>query len=108
VLAYDLVDVFELDEAIPDGLGIDHDDWTVLALIEASGLVGADYVLEPSLFYGVFEGILELLAVAWKTAGTGCRAVALVGADEEMMFKLRQLRTLRHEPHSGGAMHSSF
>jgi|SRR6516165_7284484 len=56
VLGDDLVDIFEVDEAVPDGLGIDCDDGAVLALVEAPGFVGADVVLEAGFLDGVLEG----------------------------------------------------
>ena len=52
----DLVDVTRVDVAVPDGLGIDHDDGAVLALVEAAGFVGADMVLEAGFLDGIFEG----------------------------------------------------
>ena len=56
VFGDDLFDVFEVDKAIPDGLGIDHDNRAVLALVETASLVGADDVLETGIFDGVLEG----------------------------------------------------
>ena len=90
VFCDDFIDIFEVDEAVPDGLGIDHHGRAVLALIEAAGLVGADEMLEASVFDGVLEGGFELLAALRETAWTRCGLVALVGADEEVMFEFRQ------------------
>jgi hypothetical protein len=56
VLGDDFLDVFDVDEAVPNGLGIDHDDGAVLALVEAAGFVGPDVVLEAGFLDGVFEG----------------------------------------------------
>jgi hypothetical protein len=86
----DLLNVVDVDEAVPDGLGIDHDDGAVLALIEASGFVGADVMLEASVFDGVLEGRFELFAAVGEAAGAGGRFVALVGADEDVVVKLWQ------------------
>jgi hypothetical protein len=52
----DFVDVANVDVAVPDGLGIDDDYWTVLALIEAAGFVGADVMLEAGFLDGVLKG----------------------------------------------------
>lgn len=52
----DFFDVFDVDEAVPDGLGIDHDDGAVFALVEAAGFVGPDVVFEASFLDGVLEG----------------------------------------------------
>jgi hypothetical protein len=51
-----LFDVFQVDEAVPDGLGIDHDYGAVFALIEAAGFVGPDVVLKTGFLDGVLEG----------------------------------------------------
>ncbi len=56
VFGDDLRDVFDVDEAVPDGLGVDHDDGAVLALVETAGFVGPDVVLEAGFLDGVFEG----------------------------------------------------
>jgi hypothetical protein len=45
-----------VNEAVPDRIGIDHDDRAMLALIQASQLVGAHLALQTSLFHRVFEG----------------------------------------------------
>jgi hypothetical protein len=87
VFGDDLGDVFDVDEAIPDGLGVDHDDRTVFALVEAAGFVGPDVVLEAGFLDGVFEGRFELFAAAGKAAGTGGAFVAFVGADEDVVVK---------------------
>jgi hypothetical protein len=56
VFGDDLLDVFDVDEAVPDGFGVDHDYGAVLALVEASGFVGSDMVLEAGVLDGVLEG----------------------------------------------------
>lgn len=89
VLGDDLIDVFQVNEPIPDGLGIDHNDGAVLALVKTAGLIGADLVLEAGVLDRVLEGRFELLAAVGKAAWTGGRFVALVGADKEMVFKFR-------------------
>jgi len=86
----DLIHIFDLHKAVPDGLGIDHDDGAVLALVEAAGLVGADEMLETRFFDGVLESGFELLAATGKAARTGGVLVALVGADKKVMLKFRQ------------------
>ncbi len=91
VFGDDLVYVFDVDEAVPDGLGVDDDGGAVLALVEAAGFVGADGVLEAGVFDGVFEGGFELFAAAGAATGTGGGAVALVGADEDVVVKLRHV-----------------
>jgi hypothetical protein len=74
-------------EAVPDGFGIDDEDGTVFALVEAAGLIDADAVLEAGGFDGVLEGATEFLAVFVAAAGAGGGFVALVEADKEVVFK---------------------
>ena len=90
VLADDLGDVFDVHEAVPDGLGIDDDGGAMLALVEAAGLVGADLVLQAGLLDGVLEGGFELLAAPRAAAWTRGALVALVGADEDVVLELWQ------------------
>lgn len=92
VLGDDLIHIFDLHEAVPDGFGIDHDDGAMLALVEAAGLVGADEMLETRIFDGVLEGGFQLLAASGKAAWAGCVLVTLVGADKEVMLKFRHWR----------------
>lgn len=89
VFSNDLIHIFELHEAVPDGLGIDDHRRTVLALVETAGLVGADEMFESGVFDGILEGGFELLAAVGKAAGTGCGFIALIGADKEMVFEFR-------------------
>lgn len=88
MLGDDLVDVFEVDGAVPDGFGIDHDDWAVLALVEAGGLVGADLVFQAGVLQGFLQGGFELFAVLAAAAWARGVFVALVVADEEVVLEL--------------------
>src|SRR5262245_19572827 len=49
VLLDDLLDVSGRDVLVPDGLGIDDDRHSVLALVQASRLVGPHPLLQPPL-----------------------------------------------------------
>jgi hypothetical protein len=89
VLLDDLFGVVGIGETVPDGFGIDDEDGAVLALIEATGLVDADAVLEAGGLDGILEGAAEFLAVFVAAAGAGSRIVALVEANKEVMFKDR-------------------
>ena len=88
VLGDDLVYVVEIDEAVPDGLGVDDDRRAVLALVEAAGLVGANGVFETGIFESFLEGVFELFAAAGTATRTGGGVVALVGADEDVVVEL--------------------
>ena len=87
VLLNDLLSVVGVGETVPDGFGIDDEDGTVLALIEATGFVDADTVLEARGFDGILEGAAEFLAVFVAAAGPRGRFVALVEADKEVVFE---------------------
>jgi hypothetical protein len=89
VLLDDFFGVARVGEAVPDGFGVDDQDGPVLALIEATGLVDADAVLEAGGLDGILEGAAEFLAVFVAAAGAGSRIVALVEANKEVMFKDR-------------------
>lgn len=86
VLLDDLFGVAGFGEAVPDGVGIDDEDGAVLALVETTGFIDADAVLEAGGFDGVLEGAAELLGVLVGAAGAG-GLVALVETDEEVVFK---------------------
>jgi hypothetical protein len=88
VLADNLVNVFYVDEAVPDGFGIDDYNGAVLALVETAGFVGADFALQPGVLDCVLEGAFQLAAAVAGTARTGGVFVTLVGADEEVMLEL--------------------
>lgn len=56
VLLHNLFGIAGMDEAVPDGLGVDHDHRGVLALVKAAGLVDADAVLQTGGLHSIFEG----------------------------------------------------
>jgi hypothetical protein len=97
VLVDDLLGVMGVGEAVPDGFGIDDEDGAVLALIEASGLIDADAMLEAGGFDGVLEGSAEFLAVFGGAAGAGGGFVALVQADKKVVFKDRHRHDLMQD-----------
>jgi hypothetical protein len=88
VLADNLVDVFRVDEAVPDRVGIDDHYGAVLALVETASFVGADFALQAGLLDCVLEGAFQLAAAVAGSTGTGGVFVPLVGADEEVMLEL--------------------
>lgn len=49
VFSYDLVGIFGLNAAVPDGVGIDDDRGPVLALVETPGFIDAHLATEPGL-----------------------------------------------------------
>jgi hypothetical protein len=91
VFLNDLVDVLQLNKAVPDGFGIDDNGGTVLALVQAPSLVGTNLVLQPGLLQCVLEGGFELLSAPGATAWAGGAFVALVGADKDVVVELGQV-----------------
>jgi hypothetical protein len=87
VFLNDLFGVVGVGETVPDGFGIDDQDGSVLALVEAAGFVDADAVLEAGGLDGILEGAAEFLAVFVAAAGAGGGIVALVEADKNVMFE---------------------
>ena len=82
--------VFNGDTAVPDGLGVYDDGGAMFALVEASGLIGADGAAEAGSPDSVLEGRVKF---AFAVAGTGRAGAARftdVGADEDMAFEFRQ------------------
>lgn len=85
---HDAGDVRQLHMAVPDPLRIDDDDGTVLALVEAAGVVGAAFgPRQTAAFHLGFEGVAELFGLSGVTAPAAVARLAMVTADEKMRFK---------------------
>jgi len=87
MLVDNLLDVPGLDKAIPDGLGIDHDGGSVLALFEATGFVDADAIAQSGVFCGVFQHFVQVVRPVRSTGWAGAPWLPHVGTDEDMAFK---------------------
>ena len=85
---HDLVNVFRCDVAVPDGVGIDDDGGTVLALVEASRLVGADGGAGSGLGQAGLESTLEVAGGGRVATATRMIGWALVAADEDVPDEL--------------------
>jgi hypothetical protein len=90
MLADDLRHIFQVDKAVPDSVGIDHDDRPVLTLVEAAKLVRPDFALQSGVLDGVLERALQLRAAFAGAAWPGGVFLPLVSTDEEVVLKLRQ------------------
>jgi hypothetical protein len=64
VLPHDLFDVAYLHKPVPDRLRIDDDHRPVLALVQSSGLVRADLMLQTHMLDLVLERPFKLLCPA--------------------------------------------
>jgi hypothetical protein len=89
MLLNDFSHVPGMHKAVPDGVGIDHHDRSVLALVETAQLIRPDLSLQPGVLDGVLERALQLSAALAGAAWTRCAFVAFVGADEDVMLELR-------------------
>ena len=85
----DLVDVGFGDVPVPDGFWIDNDRRTVLALIEASGLIRPHFALQAALRELLLECLLQLSLSSWIAASPWIARRTLVPADENVFFELR-------------------
>jgi hypothetical protein len=78
----DLEYVGNLYVSVPDGIGIHHHRRTVLALIEAAGLVGANAVFQSTKRQLGLEGLLKLSRAGRVAASASMSRRALVAAYE--------------------------
>src|SRR5579863_6884446 len=83
----DLVYVGFGDVAVPDGVGVNDDVGPVLALIEASRLVGADPALQTALGQLLLEEFLQAGFGGGIAAAARMACGALVSADEDVLFE---------------------
>ena len=83
--------VFDGDPAIPDSLGIDHDGRSVLALVEAAGMIGPGQGAESGLPEFDLESILERLEARRVAATPLVARVADVTADENVVREARHV-----------------
>jgi hypothetical protein len=84
----DFCDISQSHVAVPHGFGIDHDGGTVLALVEASGLVGTDCCLNASERKQALEFAMQVSAGGGVTATARMAFSALIAADEDVLFEL--------------------
>jgi hypothetical protein len=85
----DFVEVSFGDVSVPDGIRIDHDIRTVLALIEATGLIGAHFALKAAFREFLLEQLLQLRLAAGIAASPRASRRALVAAHENVFFEFR-------------------
>jgi hypothetical protein len=87
----DLVDVLRLHSSVPHRIGIDDHRLPVLALVETSGFVRADFALEPALGDLVLEQFLEFGLACGIAASAGTAGIPLVCTDKHMPLILRHI-----------------
>lgn len=85
---HDLIDIGLAHVSIPDLLGIDHNIWAMLALIEAARLVGTHLAFEAALRELLLKQLLQLrLAFGIATTSRISRR-PLVAAYKNVLLKL--------------------
>ena len=84
----DFVDVGLGNVSVPDSFRIDHEIRAVFALIEASGLIGANASLESSGSEFLLEQFLQARIGLRIAAAAGMVRRALVATDEDVVLKL--------------------
>lgn len=89
VLIKDLVDIVLCNAAIPDAFWIDDYRGTVLALVHATGLVGADSSLQSAPGSSGLEEPIEFPSVPRVATSTRMLRVSMIGADENVSMKWR-------------------
>ena len=60
MLVHDLLHIPRIDKPIPNRIRIHHQGRSVLALVQARGLIHPDFSLQSSLFNRLFKGRLQL------------------------------------------------
>src|SRR5581483_11437015 len=88
VLLNDLVGVCFADTSVPDCLGINDHGWPVLALIEASGLIGSHATAQSVFHQLAFEHFLQVRAAIRRAASAGMARGPLIAANEDVMGEL--------------------
>jgi hypothetical protein len=87
VLGDDFIGVFGFDSAIPHGIGVDDNGWSVLALVEAAGLIDANAASQSGFAGKLREaGVNRALAVG-SAGRTGRIGGADVDTDEDVAFE---------------------
>jgi len=93
VLFDDCSGIGRLDIAVPDGLGIDDDGWSVLALVQAAGLVDADAGAEAGGFGQLLQLGMQFALAVGRAGRARCAFGADVMADKDVAFKRWQTGT---------------
>ena len=94
--------ILQLDVSIPDAFGVDDDIRAVLALIEASRLVGSDSGVEPPSGQLLLETELKIGQPIGIAAAPRVFGRPPISADENMMFETHVLNWSVHQELSGG------
>jgi hypothetical protein len=89
VLPDDFFGVARMRKAIPDLLRVHDEDGGVLALVETTGLVDTNFVLQTSGLDGILERAAKLLSVLIGATGAGGGGVAIIYTNKKMVLVVR-------------------
>src|SRR5215471_14563575 len=89
VRVYDLIDIRQGDRAIPHCFGINDKVWSMLALVQATGLVRPHSAFEPKLGELLFEALLQFCIPARVAAPARMPRGTHVPANEDVPLKFR-------------------
>jgi hypothetical protein len=91
-----LLYILSFDEAVPDCVRVNDHGRTVLALVEATGLVGADPPRQTSRLDGVLElGVDLAFTLLVRAGGASAAELAGIGADENVTLEFCQEELLK-------------
>jgi len=94
MLRHNLLHILHMNKPIPDRIGIHHDHWPMLTLIQAPQLIRPNFPLQPCLFQSILERRLQLSAALPATAQTRSTLIALIGTNKNVMLKLSHFPAL--------------
>ena len=90
----DLVHISGSHKAVPDRFRVDDDRRAMLALIQASRFVDADAAFQSGIFGCGLKQRQNLAFAVLGAASPGVAGIADIGADEDMVLKIWQIRFL--------------
>jgi hypothetical protein len=94
----DLIDVLQSDTPIPNAIGIHNNVWTMLALIEAPCLIGANFSMQPLFRQSLLEMFLQGSLLLRITTSTRMPRRPKVAANKYMFLKSSHLKLLLLNP----------
>lgn len=96
MLVNDLGHVIDGYMTVPNLLGVDDNADSVLALVEATGVIRADDLTEAACLQLCLQPVANFGATAGLAAALGVVGRALVDADEHVTLKVRHARSGYH------------
>lgn len=91
----DFIDICQGNPAVPYRFGVNDDIGSVLTLIEAAGLVGANLAFQSALRQFLLERLLEFGFSGGIAAAARMALRALISANEDMLLKFRHEKNVQ-------------